>query len=118
VGEQYETYGYEESDYVEDFGRSDIDEDYDLSSDEPIAFEGSGSVGGIREGVGNVTREEPLRATKPQGSSEGAVGVGASGRGGTAPMPSTPVGTGVGSGIGTGVGSGFSGGPSSKPGQG
>lgn len=83
VSDRYETYGYE-GDYSDDFiSADDLEEDWDTSN-EPMAFEGDrwtgerGFSGGVREGIGNVTAEQPLRTTQPQGSSQGAVGIGSS----------------------------------------
>ena len=94
ISDRYETYGYE-GDYSDDFiSADDLEEDWDTTS-EPMAFEaedrgfgsGIGGGGGIQQGIGNVTAEQPLRTTQPQGSSEGSVGIGSPSRGTTERMP-------------------------------
>lgn len=79
--ERYETYGYE-GDYGGDdlLGGDELQDDWD-SMEETLAFEAEAG---------------DLRTTQPQGSSPGAVGVGAGARGGTAPMPATPGGDALG----------------------
>lgn len=97
ISDRYETYGYE-GEYTDDFlSADDLQDDWDTTS-EPMAFEAedrgigagfSGGVsGGVQQGIGNVMAEEPLRATQPQGSSEGSVGIGSTSRGTTEKMPS------------------------------
>lgn len=90
-GDTYDSYGYEGEYGGDDFLTSDdLQDDWD-SMEEPIAFEaedrGFGGAG-IQGSFGST--QPDVRNTQPQGSSFGAVGIGASSRGGTEKMPVTP----------------------------